>query len=101
MTAQLAAETALETNRPPQSECSTFAVEVVADHSAESLLRVLNPLQKLDITPLTVRSGKSWSGDAMIVEVQFDTTRARAEQVCRQMGASILVQRVELMACSR
>ena len=42
MTAQLAAETALETNRLPQSDCSTFAVEVVADHSAESLLRVLN-----------------------------------------------------------
>lgn len=101
MTAQLAAETALETNQLPQSDYSTFAVEVVADHSAESLLRVLNPLQKLDITPLTVRSGKSWSGDAMIVEVQFDATLARAEQVCRQMGASILVHRVELMACSR
>ncbi len=101
MTAQFAAETAGQTDPLPSLECSTFAVEVTADHSAESLLRILNPLQKLEITPHTVRSGKSWSGDTMIVEVQFDTTRARAEQVCRQMGSSILVQRVELMTCSR
>ena len=101
MTTQLAPESADQTAPVPNSECSTFAVEVVADHSAESLLRVLNPLQKLDITPHTVRSGRSWSGDGMVVEVQFDTTRARAEQVCRQMGSSILVRRVELMACSR
>lgn len=101
MTAQMALDAAAPLDLTPNPECSTFAVEVIAEHSAESLLRVLNPLQKLDITPHTVRSGKSWSGDAMIVEVQFDTTRARAEQVCRQMDASILVQRVELMACSR
>lgn len=101
MTAQFAAEAALQTTPLASPECSTFAVEVTADLSAESLLRILNPLQKLEITPHTVRSGKGWSGDSMIVEVQFDTTRARAEQVCRQMKSSILVQRVELMACSR
>ncbi|MEM1201037.1 MAG: hypothetical protein AAGI06_17185 [Pseudomonadota bacterium] len=101
MTAQFAAETALETNPLPQPECSTYAVEVVADHSAEALLRVLNPLQKLEITPHSVRSGKSWSGESMVVEVQFDATPERAEQVRRQMGACILVERVELMACSR
>ena len=101
MTAQFAAEAALQPEPLENPSLSTYAVEVVAEHSAEALLRVLNPLQKLEITPHSVRSGKSWGNGAMFVEVQFEATRQRAEQVCRQMQASILVERVELMSCSR
>ncbi len=101
MTAPSAAETALPTGPFESPETSAYAVEVVASHSADALLRVLNPLQKLGITPHSVRAGRTWGGEAMMIEVQFDASAEKADQARRQMASSILVERVELMACSR
>ena len=83
------------------SSQKSYALEVVAERSAEALLRVLNPLQKLEITPQEVRSGKSPDGEGMFVEIQFDATPDRASQVWRQVGSSILVRQAELLSCSR
>ncbi len=101
MTVPSAAETALPAEPFQTPETSTYAVEVVASHSADALLRVLNPLQKLDITPHSVRAGRTWSGDEMMIEVQFDASADKADQARRQMASSILVERVDLMTCSR
>ncbi len=83
------------------SSQKSYALEVVAESSAEALLRVLNPLQKLEITPQEVRSGKAPCGEGMFIEIQFDATPDRASQVWRQVGASILVKDAELLSCSR
>ncbi|MEM7428696.1 MAG: hypothetical protein AAF441_21610 [Pseudomonadota bacterium] len=79
----------------------SYALEVVAERSAEALLRVLNPLQKLEITPQEVRSGRAPGGEGMFIEIQFDATPERAGQVRRQVGSSILVQDAQLLSCSR
>ena len=83
------------------SNHKSYALEVVAERSAEALLRVLNPLQKLEITPQEVRSGKGPGGEGMFIEIQFCATPDRAVQICRQVGASILVRQAELLNCSR
>ena len=85
----------------PQPVQKSYALEVVAERSAEALLRVLNPLQKLEITPQEVRSGRAPDGEGMLVEIQFDATPDRASQVWRQVGSSILVREAELLSCSR
>ena len=88
-------------NSAPKPVQKSYALEVVAERSAEALLRVLNPLQKLEITPQEVRSGKAPDGEGMFVEIQFDATPDRASQVWRQVGSSILVSQAELLSCSR
>ncbi|QPC43077.1 hypothetical protein HW532_10485 [Kaustia mangrovi] len=80
---------------------STFALEARVSPGPDALLRVLNPLQKLAIAPLTVRAGRAWGGELMMVEVQFTATAVQARQFRTQVSSEISVESVELMRCTR
>ena len=83
---------------------STFALEVRAAPGPGSLLRVLNPLQKLDVTPISVRAGEGYSATgqaAFVIEIMFDASRAQADKVRRNIAACVLVHEVDLMRCAR
>ncbi len=106
MSAHYAAE-ADPKNKSDNSESpdvGIFAVEVHAAPASDTLLRVLNPLQKLDVTPLLVRAGEAFDavGEGMMkIEVHFRGTPYLADQVQRNMASSIHVASVNLMRCSR
>lgn len=83
------------------TETGTFALEARILSSADALLRVLNPLQKLDLEPLTLRAGKAWGTDVMLIEVQFRSDETRARQFLNQILGQAMVETAELMRCSR
>lgn len=97
-------ETTPRAEKPAKTAARVYAVEVFAAAACDTLMRVLNPLQKLDVTPLSVRAGSAFDavGDAwMKIEIQFEGTDVVAEQLRRQVSTCIHVERVDLMQCAR
>ena len=90
-------KTAPSLSNKPQS----FALEVRAIAGADTLLRMLDPLQKLGLDPVSVRAGRTWDGKSLLAEIVVEGSETSARQLLRIVGACLGVQDVQFMRCVR